>query len=153
MPEDMNMINKILEEIGTSVPSVQHCLLLDRTGLLIAKYSKFVFKEIDMDAAGAIIGAVFQAGEEEGNTLEFKNLEIQINEFKAGFRFAVACEDVGVLGVISDKDVQIGLVRASMKKYSPYLAKLLRKIFNTTSAEAMEDLKDLFSGNGFESFS
>ncbi|MFX0098243.1 MAG: roadblock/LC7 domain-containing protein [Candidatus Hodarchaeota archaeon] len=150
MSDEMDKIRQILEQIGTSIPSIQYCLLMDRTGLLISSYGKYVFKEIDMDAVGALVGAVFQAGEEEGNAIEFKNLEIQINEYAEGFRFAVACEDVGVLSVISGKDVQIGLVRAAMKKYSPYLTKLMRKMFSTSGQEAMEDLKDLFSD--FESF-
>ncbi|MHA1682091.1 MAG: roadblock/LC7 domain-containing protein [Promethearchaeota archaeon] len=150
--DPQTLIKKILEKIGLSAASVKHCLLLDRTGLLISKYSKYIFKELDIDAVGAIIGAVFQAGEEEGTTLDFKSLEIQINEFNDGFRFAVSCEDVGVLGVITDKNVNIGLVRASMKKYAPYLTKLLKKIFNVSpTTEAMEDLKDLFTSD-FESF-
>ena len=147
----MDKINQILEQIGISVTGIQHCMLMDRTGLLVANYSKYVFKEIDIDAVGAIVGAVFQAGEEESNTLEFNGLEIQINEFKDGFRFAVACEDAGVLSVISEKDVQLGLVRAAMKKYAPYLAKLMKKIFTSSSQSAMEDLKELFSSD-FESF-
>ncbi|MBD3186119.1 hypothetical protein GF325_04765 [Candidatus Bathyarchaeota archaeon] len=151
MPEDLAMIKKILEKIGLSVPSIKHCLLMDRTGLLIASYTKYIFKEIDIDATGAIIGAVFQAAEEEASTLQYNELEIQINEYDDGFRFAVSCGDAGVLSVITEKDVQIGLVRASMKKYAPYLTKLLKKIFNTSNAKAMDDLKDLFSSD-FESF-
>ncbi|MHA1369564.1 MAG: roadblock/LC7 domain-containing protein [Promethearchaeota archaeon] len=150
MSGDIDTIKKILEEIGLSVPSIRHCLLMDRNGFLISSYSKYIFKNINIDAIGAITGAVFQASEEEGTRLEFKNLEIQINEFTEGFRFAVACEDAGVLSVISDKDVQIGLVRATMKKYAPYLAKLLKRMFTTTNQQAMEDLKDLFSD--YESF-
>nr|MDO8110694.1 roadblock/LC7 domain-containing protein [Candidatus Sigynarchaeota archaeon] len=141
----MEAIRQILEQIGLSVSGIQHCLLMDRTGLLIANYSKYVFKQLDIDAVGAIMGAVFQAAEEEGNALEFNGLEIQINEFKQGFRFAVACEDVGVLGVITDKDVQIGLVRASMRKFAPILAKTMKKMLTTASGTALEDLKDLFS--------
>jgi predicted regulator of Ras-like GTPase activity (Roadblock/LC7/MglB family) len=115
---------------------------------MIASFSKYVFKQLDIDAIGAIMGAVFQAAEEEGNALEFSGLEIQINEFKQGFRFAVACEDAGVLGVISDKDIQIGLVRASMKKYAPLLGKAMKKMLTTSNQAAMEDLKDLFSSDG-----
>lgn len=144
-------IKEILHELATSVPGIKHAMLMDRTGLLVSSHSKYVFKEVDVDAAGAIVGAVFQAGEEEANTLGFSGLEIQINEFKDGFRFAVACEDIGVLSVISDKDVQVGLVRAAMKKYAPFLGKLMRKIFSASSSSAMEDLKDLFSSD-FESF-
>ena len=142
---DMSMIKKILEQMGSGVTGVQHCMLMDKTGLLIASYTKYVSREIDADAAGAIVGAVFQAGEEEGNTTDLGSLEIQINEFTNGFRFAVACEDMGVLSVIADKDVQIGLLRASMKKYAPYLGKLMKKMFSTTNQGVMEDLKDLFS--------
>ncbi len=115
---------------------------------MIANSSKYAFKQLDLDAIGAIMGAVFQAGEEEGNALEFNGLEIQINEFKQGFRFAVACEDAGVLGVISDKDIQIGLVRASMKKFAPLLGKAMKKLFSTSNSAAMEDLRDLFSSDG-----
>lgn len=144
----MEVIKQILEQIGQSVSGITHVILMDRTGLMIACFSKYVFKQLDIDAVGAIMGAVFQAGEEEGNSLEFSGLEIQINEFKQGFRFAVACEDAGVLGVISDKDIQIGLVRASMKKFAPLLGKAMKKMLTTSNQAAMEDLKDLFSSDG-----
>jgi len=141
-------INQILQQIGQSVPGIRHVILMDKTGLMVAVFSKYVFKQIDLDAVGAIMGAVFQAAEEESNSLEFGGLEIQINEFKTGFRFAVACEDIGVLAVVTDKDVQIGLVRASMKKYASTLAKAMKKTFSTSNARAMEDLRDLFSSDG-----
>lgn len=144
----MEIIHQILEQIGQSVSGITHVILMDRTGMMIANFSKYAFKQLDLDAVGAIMGAVFQAGEEEGNALEFSGLEIQINEFKTGFRFAVTCEDAGVLGVISDKDIQIGLIRASMKKYAPLLGKALKKMLSTSNAAAMEDLKDLFSSDG-----
>ena len=144
----MESIRQILEQIGQSVSGITHVILMDRTGLMIANFSKYVFKQLDIDAVGAIMGAVFQAGEEEGNSLEFNGLEIQINEFKTGFRFAVACEDAGVLGVISDKDIQIGLVRAAMKKFAPLLGKAMKKMLSTSNSAAMEDLKDLFSSDG-----
>jgi hypothetical protein len=32
-----------------------------------------------------------------------------------------------------------------MKKYAPYLGKLMKKMFSTTNQGVMEDLKDLFS--------
>ncbi|HME51897.1 MAG TPA: roadblock/LC7 domain-containing protein [Candidatus Lokiarchaeia archaeon] len=141
-------IRQVLEQIGQSVPGILHVILMDKTGLMVADYSKYVFKQLDIDAVGAIMGAVFQAAEEESNSLEFGGLEIQINEFKNGFRFAVACEDIGVLAVVTDKDVQIGLVRGAMKKYAATLAKAMKKTFSTANARAMEDLRDLFSSDG-----
>lgn len=127
------------------MPGILHIVLMDKTGVMVAVFSKYVFKQVDIDAVGAIMGAVFQAAEEESNSLEFGGLEIQINEFKSGFRFAVACEDIGVLAVVTDKDVNIGLVRAAMKKYAITLAKAMKKTFSTANSRAMEDLKDLFS--------
>ncbi|MBN2152679.1 MAG: roadblock/LC7 domain-containing protein [Candidatus Lokiarchaeota archaeon] len=144
----IDTIRQILEQIGQTVAGITHVVLMDRTGLMIANFSKYAFKQLDLDAVGAIMGAVFQAGEEEGNALDFSGLEIQINEFKTGFRFAVACEDAGVLGVISDKDVQIGLIRASMKKFAPLLGKAMKKMLSTSNSAAMEDLKDLFGYDG-----
>jgi predicted regulator of Ras-like GTPase activity (Roadblock/LC7/MglB family) len=141
-------INQILQQIGQSVPGIKHVVLMDKTGLMVAVFSKYVFKQVDIDAVGAIMGAVFQAAEEESNSLDFGGLEIQINEFKNGFRFAVACEEIGVLCVVTDKDVQIGLVRGAMKKYASTLAKAMKKTFSTTNSRAMEDLRDLFSSDG-----
>jgi predicted regulator of Ras-like GTPase activity (Roadblock/LC7/MglB family) len=138
---------EILDQLAGTASGIHHVILMDRTGLLIANVSKYVFKQLDLDAAGAIMGAVFQAGEEEGNMLEFQGLEIQINEFKQGLRFAVACEESGVLGVITDKDVQIGLVRASMRKFAPILGKAMKKMMSTSSQSAMDDLRDLFSSS------
>jgi predicted regulator of Ras-like GTPase activity (Roadblock/LC7/MglB family) len=144
--ESAQKIQKILEQIASSVPGIQRCVLMDRTGMLVSSFQRFSKNGVDLDAASAIMGAVFQAAEEEGSTLTFGSLEIQINEFKNGFRFGVACEDVGVLSVITEKDVQIGMVRASMKKNAPTLAKLMKKLLGgTPTGLAMEDLRDLFS--------
>ncbi len=147
MSDEITTINQILQQVGLSSPGIRYIILMDRTGMMVSSFKKYVFKELELDSIGAIIGAALQAGEAEGVALEFTGFEIQITEFKDGFRFAVACEDIGVLAVISDKDVQIGLIRASMKKYAPALAKLLRKMFSSPSQSAMEDLKDLFSSD------
>ena len=144
--DDAQKIQKILGQIAMGVPGIQYCVLMDRTGTLVSSFQRFSKTVVDLDSAGAIMGAVFQAAEEEGSALVFGSLEIQINEFKGGFRFGVACEDVGVLSVITEKDVQIGLVRASMKKNAPVLAKLMKKLLGgAATGSAMEDLRDLFS--------
>ena len=98
----------------------------DKTGLTIANVSKLSYYPVDVDSIGAIASAVFCASEEQGKNLQIGELEIVTSEFSEGKIFASACGK-GVLCVVSEAEVNIGLIRLLMKKQGQALANELDK--------------------------
>jgi predicted regulator of Ras-like GTPase activity (Roadblock/LC7/MglB family) len=101
-------------------------ILVDKTGLTIANVSKLSYYPVDVDSIGAIASAVFCASEEQGKNLQIGELEIVTSEFSEGKIFASACGK-GVLCVVSEAEVNIGLIRLVMKKQGVQLANELDK--------------------------
>jgi len=141
---DEEMLKHILTTILRSSPGIQSVVLMDRTGLPIQSEHKFtVDPNIDLERIGAIAGALFQAGEEQGETLNYGELEIQISEYKLGILICVSC-GAGVLCVASDKNIQVGLLRTLLKKFSPNIANILKTFLESDEATVMQELKGLF---------
>ena len=69
---------------------------------------------------------MFCASEEQGKNLQIGELEIVTSEFSEGKIFASACGK-GVLCVVSEAEVNIGLIRLVMKKQGVQLADELDK--------------------------
>ena len=108
--------DNILSKIIKSESGIKKVILVDRTGLTIAQHSKFSYFPADVDAIGAISSAVFCASEEQGKNLELGDLEIVTSEFSGGKIFASSCGPKGVLALISDPDISIGLIRLILKR-------------------------------------
>jgi len=106
-----NFSNIIKSESG-----IKKIILVDRTGLTIASASKFSYFPADVDSIGAIASAVFCASEEQGKHLELGVLEIVTSEFSGGKIFASSCGPIGVLILITDSDINIGLIRRILKR-------------------------------------
>ncbi|MHA1269815.1 MAG: roadblock/LC7 domain-containing protein [Candidatus Helarchaeota archaeon] len=121
---DVRAFDKILARIIKSEPGIKKVILADRTGLTIAHVSKFSYYPVDVDGIGAIASAVFCASEEQGRSLEIGDLNIVTSEFDSGKIFASSCGQ-GVLCLISDADVNIGMIRLVMKSASQELEKVL----------------------------
>ena len=81
---------------------------------------------IDVDGVGAIASAVFVASEEQGINLDLGELDIVSSEFNKGKIFAASCGK-GILCVITDNEVNIGLVRLVLKKEAAEIERLLNK--------------------------
>lgn len=116
--------DRVLSKIIKSDQGLKKVILVDRTGLTIAHLSKFSSYPVDVDGIGAIASAVFCASEEQGNNLEIGGLNIVTSEFGTGKIFAAQCGR-GVLCVISDPEVNLGMVRLVMKKASEELTSML----------------------------
>ena len=111
--------------------------------------SKFTFsneEEISVEKIGAIGGAVFTAGEEQGHILGYGITELQITEYDKGFIFSGKIGK-GVLCIVTDKGVQIGYMRAIIKRYAPKIAQILTHYLQTDQGELNKELKDLFSSD------
>lgn len=123
---DPKSFDKILTEIIRQDKGIKKVILVDKTGLTIANVSKLSYYAVDTDSIGAIASAVFCASEEQGKNLQIGELEIVTSEFSEGKIFASACGK-GVLCVVSEAEVNIGLIRLVMKKQGVQLANELDK--------------------------
>ncbi|MHA2038144.1 MAG: roadblock/LC7 domain-containing protein [Promethearchaeota archaeon] len=142
---DTKSFDNILSKIIKSESGIKKVILVDRTGLTIASVSKFSYFPADVDGIGAIASAVFCASEEQGKNLELGNLEIVTSEFGGGKIFASSCGPKGVLTLISDPDINIGLIRLILKRSGDELKEILDE-FLAEAPDVMDsglDLSDL----------
>ena len=123
---DPKTFDKILTEVIRQEKGIRKVILVDKTGLTIANVSKLSYYPVDVDSIGAIASAVFCASEEQGQHLQIGELEIVTSEFSEGKIFASACGK-GVLCVVSEESVNIGMIRLVMKKQGAQLADELDK--------------------------
>ena len=146
--QDEAILKKILTTIISSTAGLKHAIIIDDTGLTILSQSKFSFskdQDISVEKIGAIGGAVFTAGEEQGLILGYGNIKTQITEYDKGLIFSVKTGK-GVLCLATDLNVQIGFVRALIKKWAPKIAEVLERYLKSSDQEAISDeLKELFS--------
>lgn len=148
--QDERTLKKILNEIINSTPGLKYAIIIDDTGITIVSESKFILKsskdDISVEKIGAIGGAVFTAGEEQGYILGYGNIHLQITEYFKGMIFSIKAGK-GVLCVASDKNIQIGLVRAIMNKYSVKIAVILNRYLQAEEGEINKELKELFNSD------
>ncbi len=135
---DPKAFDKILTDIIRQDKGIKKIILTDKTGLTIANVSKLSYYPVDVDSIGAIASAVFCASEEQGKNLQIGELEIVTSEFSEGKIFASACGK-GVLCVVSEAEVNIGLIRLLMKKQGLTLAQELDKFLTVDSSGPGKD--------------
>jgi predicted regulator of Ras-like GTPase activity (Roadblock/LC7/MglB family) len=144
--EDELKLKKILTLIINSTPGLKYALITDDTGITILSQAKFKFSdhnEISVEKLGAIGSAVFIAGEEQGHILGYGAIDLQITEYLEGMIFSMKVDN-GVLCVVSDKNAQIGFIRATMKKWAPKISLILTQYLQTNQGELTKEVKELF---------
>jgi predicted regulator of Ras-like GTPase activity (Roadblock/LC7/MglB family) len=147
---DVKAFDRVLTNVMKSEPGIKKVILVDKTGLTIAHVSKFTYQPVDMDGIGAIASAVFCASEEQGKSLEIGELKIVTAEFDNGKIFAASCGK-GVLCVITDGEINIGMIRLILKKSTEELQKILDEFLEsrttapTTRKSDEEELKAALS--------
>ena len=144
--EDEFRLKKILNGIINSTPGLKYALIIDDTGITILSQSKFTFAgsgEVSVDKIGAIGGAVFIAGEEQGHILGYGNISLQITEYFEGMIFSMKVGS-GVLCLATDKKVQIGFIIATMKKWAPKITLILNRYLQDEQGEISKEIKELF---------
>jgi predicted regulator of Ras-like GTPase activity (Roadblock/LC7/MglB family) len=148
--EDENILRQVLTAIVNSTAGLKHAIIIDDTGITILSQSKFTFapdNEISVEKIGAIGGAVYTAGEEQGQILGYGNMNLQITEYNNGMIYSVRAGK-GVLVVATDPNVQIGFIRATLKKWAPKIAQILNKHILKGAPETIsDDLKELYSSD------
>lgn len=146
--EDEKLLNKILTAIINSTAGLKYVLIVDDTGITIMSRSKFALSddEITVEKIGAIGGAVFTAGEEQGFLLGYGDIKLQITEYERGMIFSVKVSK-GTLCIATDVNVQIGLVRAVMKKWAPKVSTILNRYLKSDQDVINKELKELFNSD------
>ena len=144
--EDEQILKNILRNIINSTPGVKYSIIIDDTGMTIMSHSKFNLTSeemISVEKIGAIGGAVFIAGEEQGEVLGYGQIKMQITEYNKGMIFSVKAGK-GILCIATDKHVNIGYVRAITKKYAPIIQKTLASYLDdeSTKSSTLKDLLD-----------
>jgi predicted regulator of Ras-like GTPase activity (Roadblock/LC7/MglB family) len=142
-------LKKLLKEIINSTPGLKYAIIIDDTGITIMSEAKFILKngdDLSVEKIGAIGGAVFTAGEEQGYILGYGNIHLQITEYFKGMIFSLKVGK-GVLCIATDKNIQIGLVRALMKKYSQKISSVLDRYLQEEKGEMNKELKELFNSD------
>lgn len=149
--EDELRLKKILTTIINSAAGLKYALLTDDTGITILSQAKFKFSNhqgISVEKIGAIGGAVFVAGEEQGLILGYGSINLQITEYLEGMIFSMKVGK-GVLCIVSDNNAQIGFIRATMKKWGPMLTSILDRYLKADQAEMSKEVKELFKSDTF----
>ncbi len=144
--EDELRLKKILTLIINSTPGLKFALITDDTGITILSQAKFKFSDqngISVEKIGAIGGAVFVAGEEQGHILGYGTIDLQITEYLEGMIFSMKVGK-GVLCIVADKNAQIGFIRATMKKYAPKISLILNRYLQADQADLSKEVKELF---------
>ncbi len=149
--QDERILKKLLKEIINSTPGLKYAIIIDDTGITIMSEAKFILKtsdedDISVEKIGAIGGAVFTAGEEQGYILGYGNIHLQITEYFKGMIFSQKAGK-GILTLSTDKNIQIGLVRAIMKKYSQKISSVLDRYLQEEKGEMKKELKELFNSD------
>jgi predicted regulator of Ras-like GTPase activity (Roadblock/LC7/MglB family) len=145
--QDENILKRILDTIINSTAGIKHVILIDDTGLTIISQSKYSFavdKDVSVEKIGAIGGAVFTAGEEQGQVLGYGDIKTQITEYDKGLIFSMKTGK-GILCLATDLQVQIGFIRAVLQKWGAKIAEILERYLKSSEQEPLSaELKELF---------
>jgi len=144
--QDERALKQILYHIISSTAGLKHAIIIDDTGITIMSESKFAFSnedDISVEKIGAIGGAVFTAGEEQGHILGYGSIDLQITEYHKGMIFSIKIGK-GVLCISTDKKVQIGFIIATMKKWAPKITMVLNRYLQEEQGELSKEIKELF---------
>lgn len=118
-------INRILHDVIIADAGIQRVILADKTGLTIAHTSRFAFDdEVDIDGLGAIASAVYLASEQQGANVDLSTLQVILSEFNDGKVLVASCGS-SVLCLITEANIQIGMVRQTMKRAAGVVREIL----------------------------
>ncbi|MHA2299213.1 MAG: roadblock/LC7 domain-containing protein [Candidatus Hodarchaeales archaeon] len=130
---DVKQFDSILTKVVNAEPGIKKVILVDRTGLTIAHVSRSSYYPVDVDGIGVIASAVFCASEEQGNNLSLGDLGMVTSEFDTGKIFATS-SGRGVLCVITEAQISLGMVRHVMNRAKQELADKLDEFLAAQSS-------------------
>jgi predicted regulator of Ras-like GTPase activity (Roadblock/LC7/MglB family) len=143
-------LKDILNAISRSTAGIKHVIIIDDTGITIMSESKFKFSEdnVSVEKLGAIGGAVYIAGEEQGQILGYGDIGLQLTEYDKGMIFSMKIGQ-GVLCLVTDLNVQVGFIRVVLKKYAPKIATILNRYLKLSEGAdfVSKELKELIDSD------
>ena len=149
LDKDDALIDEILRKILMASPGIQICLLMDKNGFTISYSAKYVTSNniIPIERLGAIGGAVYSAVEEQGNSIEYGELDSLAVGYKNGYIFSISAGE-GILSIVTDKKIKHSQIGSIMKNYRGIIADTLSKYFLKSeevlkSDEITDELKSL----------
>ena len=95
------------------VQSVKGAAVVRRDGLLIASN---MGGDINDDQVGAMTASTVGSGETASEALDMGNVEAVTIEAEKGKLVATGAGDEGIVAVLTDEDVNMGLVKVEMEK-------------------------------------
>jgi predicted regulator of Ras-like GTPase activity (Roadblock/LC7/MglB family) len=154
LSKDERTLKLILERIMNSTIGVKHVILMDNAGITLMSVSKFASNGLEgtVERIGAIGGAVFQAGEEQGDILGYGKIKIQITEYLKGYLIGYKVGEEGILCVVTDSDIQVGIIKMFLEKWEPKIKTLLKRYLSSDQKVASEELKSLFGSEKLDFF-
>ena len=126
-----NKLKKILSKIVNNNQGMNHALITDDIGIIIAYQSNIKFLNIEkdfFDKIGIIGISIFSAAEEQGNMIGFKNLNLQKMSYKKGIIFCLKIEK-GFLIFITDLNILDEFVVAILNIWIPIITNILKNYF------------------------
>ncbi len=147
--EDEQLLKRVLHTIINSTAGIKHILVIDSdSGITVLNESKFNLEKGNdaVDKIGAIGGAVFMAGEEQGQILGYGDIRIQITEYFDGMIFSAKVGN-GVLCIATDNKVQIGFIRALLNRWANKIGQILSTYLKQDQEGINTELKALFGAD------
>jgi len=125
---ETNTFDNIISKIIKSESGIKKVILTDRMGLTIASVSKFSYFPVDIDGISVITSVNFCTSEQAGKLLGLEDLNLIMCEFTGGKIFS-AYAGKGVLTLISDPDIDIGLIRLILNSSGEKIREILKESF------------------------
>ena len=97
-------------------------IIADMEGLPVISYTA---EELDEDTVSASLAAILSAGEISANDVGKKNLHQVIVDTEDGYIVILPVSKEYVIGIITDKDAKLGIVRLVAKEIEKYLESLM----------------------------
>ena len=114
--EVRNFLKEIVKE-----NKLDGVIIADMEGLPVISYTA---EELDEDTVSASLAAILSAGEISASDAGKKNLNQVIVDTEDGYIVILPVAGEYVIGIITDKDAKLGIVRLVAKEIEKYLESL-----------------------------
>ena len=114
------MIDRILSDLN-KVDGIKGSMVVDKDGLIITSQ---IPSGIDTEVIGAVVSAVFDSAEKTVSEINQGTLQQMIIEGEYG-KILMTDVEKGILVVLTDSNVNLGLIRISMKRSTDKIKNVL----------------------------
>ncbi|KUK71769.1 MAG: Uncharacterized protein XD90_2135 [Methanobacterium sp. 42_16] len=114
------MLNRVLKDLGR-IQGVNGSLIVGKDGLII---ERDVSPDIDSELVGAMSSAVFGTAERSSEEMKHEKLQQVMIEGNKGKTLMIDSGEA-ILAVITDTDINLGLIRLEMKRSSNRIVEII----------------------------